>query len=43
MVATSRSDVAQIKTSENSFLPQGVLDMLNERERIELFKYLISL
>lgn len=42
-VTISRDDIEEIKTSENSFMPTGLLKDLNERERIELFKYLMAL
>jgi putative heme-binding domain-containing protein len=42
-VTISRDDIEEIKTSENSFMPTGLLKDLNERERIELLKYLMSL
>ncbi len=41
-VTIARADIEEIKTSENSFMPTGLLKDLGERERIELFKYLMS-
>jgi len=38
-----RSEVDEFKVSENSFMPVGLLDTLDDRQRIELFKYLLSL
>lgn len=42
-IEVSKSDVEESKVSENSFMPVGLLDTLDERQRIELFKYLLSL
>jgi putative heme-binding domain-containing protein len=42
-VTLAKDDIEAIKTSENSFMPTGLLKDLNERERIELLKYLLSL
>ena len=36
-------DIEAIKISESSFMPTGLLKDLNDRERIELFKYLMGL
>jgi putative heme-binding domain-containing protein len=38
-----RSEVDEFTVSENSFMPVGLLDTLDDRQRIELFKYLLSL
>lgn len=35
--------VEEMRRSENSFMPQGLLNSLNERERIELIKYIMTL
>jgi putative heme-binding domain-containing protein len=35
--------VEEMKRSDNSFMPQGLLNSLNERERIELIKYIMTL
>ncbi|MCA9063961.1 MAG: DUF1080 domain-containing protein [Planctomycetaceae bacterium] len=35
--------IDEMKISENSFMPEGLLKTLNDRERIELFKYLMGL
>ena len=42
-IEISKSDIEEFKLSENSFMPVGLLDTLDERQRIELFKYLLSL
>jgi putative heme-binding domain-containing protein len=42
-IEVSKSDIEEFKLSENSFMPVGLLDTLDERQRIELFKYLLSL
>ncbi|MCA9057401.1 MAG: DUF1080 domain-containing protein [Planctomycetaceae bacterium] len=34
--------IEEMKVSENSFMPEGLLKTLNDRERIELFKYLME-
>jgi len=39
----SKGDINEVRISENSFMPTGLLETLNERERIELFKYLMEL
>ena len=41
-VTIARDDIEEIKISENSFMPTGLLKDLNDREKIELFKYLMS-
>ncbi len=38
-----RKEIDQITVSPNSFMPEGLLKPLNDRERIELLKYLMSL
>lgn len=38
-----KDDIDEFKISQNSFMPVGLLDTLDERQRIELFKYLLSL
>jgi putative heme-binding domain-containing protein len=42
-IQVDKSDVEEFKVSENSFMPMGLLDTLDERQRIELLKYLMSL
>ncbi|MCC9603588.1 DUF1080 domain-containing protein [Stieleria sp. JC731] len=42
-VTINQDDVEEIKISENSFMPSGLLNTLDDRERIELFKYILSL
>jgi len=42
-IQVDQSDIEELKVSENSFMPVGLLDTLDERQRIELFKYLLSL
>ena len=42
-IDVDKEDIDELKISENSFMPVGLLDTLDERERIELFKYLLSL
>ncbi|MCP4888994.1 MAG: DUF1080 domain-containing protein [Planctomycetaceae bacterium] len=41
-VTVSRDQIDEIKLSKNSFMPEGLLQTLNDRERIELFKFLSS-
>ena len=42
-VTVATSEIEQIRVSENSFMPEGLLKDLNDRQRIELLKYLITL
>ena len=37
-----KAGIAQRTRSEKSLMPEGLLDSLNDREQIELLKYLIS-
>jgi putative heme-binding domain-containing protein len=39
----ARDDIEEIQVSEQSFMPEGLLQGLEEREAIELFKYLLTL
>jgi putative heme-binding domain-containing protein len=41
-ITIARDEIDEIKLSKNSFMPEGLLQTLNDRERIELFKYVIS-
>jgi putative heme-binding domain-containing protein len=41
-VIIAREDIEVTAVSENSFMPTDLLKTLNERERIELFKYLMT-
>jgi putative heme-binding domain-containing protein len=41
-VTVAASEIEQIRISENSFMPEGLLKDLNDRQRIELFKYLMT-
>jgi putative heme-binding domain-containing protein len=38
-----RNDIENVRVSDASFMPQGLLESLDERQRIELFKFLMSL
>ncbi len=38
----AKSEIEQVKTSPNSFMPVDLLKTLNEREKIELLKYLMA-
>ncbi|MBS0203217.1 MAG: DUF1080 domain-containing protein [Planctomycetes bacterium] len=40
-VTIAKSDVEESRISENSFMPEGLLKPLSERERIELLKFLM--
>lgn len=42
-VTIAKDEIAEQRVSENSFMPAGLLNPLNERERIELLKYLMSM
>ncbi len=42
-VTIKRDDIEEMDVSENSFMPASLLETLNERERIELFKYLMGM
>lgn len=39
----AKDDIEQIIVSQNSFMPEGLLNSINERQKIELFLYLMSL
>ncbi len=41
-VVVAKDEIEEIRVSPNSFMPTGLLQTLNEREQIELFKYLMS-
>ncbi|OYP36593.1 PVC-type heme-binding CxxCH protein [Rhodopirellula sp. MGV] len=43
VVTINQDEIEEIKVSENSFMPSGLLNTLDDRERIELFKYVLSL
>lgn len=38
-----RDSIEEISISKNSFMPEGLLKQMSDREKIELFKYLMSL
>jgi putative membrane-bound dehydrogenase-like protein len=42
-ITIDKSEIEESRISDNSFMPQGLLDPLNERERMELLKYLMAL
>ncbi|MFN7732605.1 MAG: PVC-type heme-binding CxxCH protein [Pirellula sp.] len=42
-ITLDRNDIENVRVSEASFMPQGLLESLDERQRIELFKFLMSL
>ena len=41
-VPIAKSEIASRKTSENSMMPEGLLESLGDREQIELLKYLAT-
>jgi putative heme-binding domain-containing protein len=41
-VVTAKSDIVERVTSEKSMMPEALLDSLNDREQLELFKFLIA-
>ncbi len=41
-VVIAKSDIAQRNTSDKSLMPEGLLESLNDREQIELLKFLTS-
>ncbi len=41
-VTVAKGEIGETKTSPNSFMPEGLWKTLNDRERIELFKYLMA-
>lgn len=41
-VVVPKADIRQRSTSERSLMPEGLLESLNDREQIELLKYLTS-
>ncbi len=42
-VTIAKEEIEEIRVSENSFMPEGLLAPLNHREKLELLKYLMSL
>jgi putative membrane-bound dehydrogenase-like protein len=42
-VTIAKKDIEEIIVSRNSFMPEGLLKPLSDREQIELFKFLMSL
>jgi hypothetical protein len=42
-IELDKSEIEDFKVSENSFRPVGLLETLDESQRIELFKYLLSM
>jgi putative heme-binding domain-containing protein len=42
-IELDKSEIEDFKVSENSFMPVGLLETLDESQRIELFKYLLSM
>jgi putative membrane-bound dehydrogenase-like protein len=42
-VTLAKEDIEAIRVSTNSFMPEGLLAPLNDREKLELLKYLMSL
>ena len=42
-VTIDRDTIEELRISENSFMPMGLLETLDDRQRIELLKYLLSL
>lgn len=42
-VTIDRESIEELKVSDNSFMPMGLLETLDDRQRIELLKYLLSL
>ena len=42
-LTVAKDDIEEVRVSENSFMPDGLLAPLNDRERLELLKYLMSL
>jgi putative membrane-bound dehydrogenase-like protein len=42
-ITVDKSEIEESRISENSFMPEGLLDPLNERERIELLKFLMGM
>lgn len=41
-VTLAKSDIEESRVSENSFMPEGLLKPLNDREKLELLKYLMA-
>ena len=41
-VTVAKSEIEETKISPSSFMPEGLLKPLNDRERIELFKFLMG-
>ncbi len=42
-VVAAKEDILRRETSENSLMPEGLLESLNDREQLELLKFLMSL
>ncbi len=42
-VTIAKNGIEETRISENSFMPEGILNSSNNREKIELLKYLMSL
>jgi putative heme-binding domain-containing protein len=42
-IIIAKDQIEQMRVSADSFMPVGLLNNLNDRERIELFKYVMSL
>jgi len=41
-IVVPKSDIVRRTTSESSLMPEGLLEALGERERLELLKYLLQ-
>jgi hypothetical protein len=41
-VTVAKAEIDETKISTNSFMPEGLLQTLKDRERIELFKFLMG-
>ena len=42
-VTVAKEDIEEIQVSPNSFMPESLLTPLNDREKLELMKYLMTL
>jgi putative heme-binding domain-containing protein len=42
-IVVPRGEIESLTMTNQSLMPEGLLETLNERQQIELFKYLISL
>jgi putative heme-binding domain-containing protein len=42
-ITVAKEEIEEVRVSSNSFMPEGLLNSLNDREKLELLKYLMTL